>query len=725
VDAAHARGIPVRRRKNSLVQLGWGVNRRLVQAALTGRTSQIAVEIASDKSFTKELLREAYIPVPIGREVQSEAELAAAFTEIDRPVVIKPLDANQGKGVSLNVATLDNARAAFRIAQEFGRVVMVEEQFRGRDFRVLVIDGRVVAASERVPASVVGDGRHTVQELIDAANRDPRRGDGHDKPLTKIVLDAVAVLCLERRGIPLGFVPPPGERVFLRENANLSTGGEAHDVTQLLHPSVAELCVQAARVVGLDIAGIDLVARDITRPLGDGEGIIEVNAAPGLRMHVFPSEGQPVAAGAAVINSLFPPGSTGRIPIVAITGTNGKTTTARLIAHTLAATGRRVGLTSTDGIYLGGKCIGHADAAGPNSAHTVLSDPTIEAAVLETARGGLVRRGLAFDWCDVSVITNIRPDHIGQDGIRDLDDLIWIKSLIAERVREGGTLVINADDPGALAVLDRPRVRRIPRKVVLYSEAPDNPVVAAHLAAGGEAIGVRDGQIVAMRDGAVEPLVRIEDVPITFGGILNYNVSNCMAAIAASRALGVDEETAVAGARSFAPENNPGRGSIYELRGGYVMLDYGHNADAFTAVGQLRSAAAGHRLLGVVAVPGDRATALIETAGRAAAEIFDHIFIREDNDLRGRQPGETAAILCRGVHEVRDILPCEFVREGEVAALWRAVEQMKAGDLVVVFYDELEPLLEALAQAGARRVPPAEFARHWSSPPALAHSPAA
>ena len=719
VEAARARGIPTRPLKDCLVQLGWGVNRRFIDAALTSLTSQIAVDVASDKALTKEMLSEAYIPVPAGLEVHSETELLAAFRDFAPPVVIKPVDGNQGKGVSLNISTEEDALTAYFIAREISRTIMLEEQFFGRDYRVLVVDGRIVAASERVPAHVIGDGQHSIAELVEIANRDPRRGSGHEKPLTRLELDPVTLCCLKRRGLDVNHVPLPGGRVSLRENANLSTGGEAHDVTASVHPSIAALCARAAQIIGLDIAGIDVVTGDISRPLQAGEGIVEVNAAPGLRMHVHPSLGEPIAVGDAIIDWLFPRPQTGRIPIAAITGTNGKTTTARLLAHIVSSAGKRVGLTSTDGICIGNECLGHADATGPHSANTVLSDPTVEVAVLETARGGLLRRGLAFDWCDVAVITNIRPDHIGQDGIRDLDDLIWIKSLIAERVREGGTLIINADDPGALAVLDRERVRRVPKDVVMFSETANNPAVRDHLARSGFALLVEGEHIVEAFGPARRRLIAVREIPITMSGVLSYNVGNCMAALAASIGLEIPLETAVTAIRTFTARENPGRGNVYSLRGAYVMLDYGHNADAFAAVGRLHVRSRG-RLLGVIAVPGDRAHEIISSAGRTAAEVFDQIFVREDDDLRGRPAGETAALLCRAIREVRPDMLCDHVRGGEVQALMRAVECMRPGDLTVIFYEHLAPLVAALESMQAEPVDPATFAARWTLAPAIA-----
>jgi cyanophycin synthetase len=714
VDAALARGIPVRRRRNSLVQLGWGKKRQLIQAALTGRTPHIAVDIASDKSLTKELLHEAHIPVPAGRELHSEQEIAWYFETFAPPLVVKPLDANQGKGVSLNVTSLTGARAAFKIAREYGPAVLLEEQFAGQDFRVLIVGNRMVAASERIPAHVVGDGRHSIRELVNLANRDPRRGTGHEKPLTELLIDPVTVLCLKRRGITLDSVPARGEKVVLRENANLSTGGEAHDVTSLVHPSIAETCVKAAQVIGLDIAGIDLITSDITRPLQPGEGIIEVNAAPGLRMHEHPSRGERVAAGRAIIDFMFPGRNDGRIPVVAITGTNGKTTTARLVAHMLAASGRQVGLTTTDGIYVDGKCITKSDAAGPHSASTILADPTVDAAVFECARGGIVRRGLAFDECDVAVITNICADHIGQDGIRDLDDLIWIKSLIAESVREGGTLIVNADDPGALAVLDRPRVMQREKKIILYSESSTNPVVRAHLAKSGYAFFARGEHIIEAYDSFEREVLRFRDLPITFGGMLRHNLANTMAALAAAQAAGVLEEIAIDAAFTFSPSDNPGRGNIYAVGDGYVMLDYGHNADAFAAIGKLRQAGSDSKLIGVIALPGDRADEIIHKAAGAAADAFDELFIREDDDLRGRRRGEIARMICRSIHEHRPTLRCAQVEGPEVTVLNRVLERAVDGNLVVFFYDKLAPLTVALEDAGARLVAPEEFAASWS-----------
>ncbi|HYE65824.1 MAG TPA: cyanophycin synthetase, partial [Pyrinomonadaceae bacterium] len=489
VEAAERRGIPwFRIGAESLVQLGYGKNRKLIQAAMSDRTNAIAVDIAANKELTKTVLEQASIPIPRGRIVRTEDEAVEALADINGPVVIKPLDGRQGLGVSLNLTTPEEAIHAFRLAREFSDDVLVEELVNGRNYRVLVIDGRMVAASERLACHVKGDGVHTIAELIEIENRNPLRGEGHDKPLTRIVIDSVMITYLRKRGLSLDHVPQPEEIIFLREGINLSTGGTAQDVTETVHPEVTRMCERAARVIGLDICGIDLVLKDIAEPLKKGSGgIIEVNASPGLRMHHYPSVGEARDVGAAIVEMLYPPGAPARIPVFSITGTNGKTTVARMIAHVLSETGQTVGLTTTDGIYIGGERIVEGDTTGPHSARTILSDPAVEVAVLETARGGIVRRGLGYDWSDISVLTNIGPDHIGQDGIKSVEDLVYIKSLVAERVREGGTLVLNADDEHLARLMEHPRVSRVRKQVVYFSLRENHLLIRRHLDAGGTA----------------------------------------------------------------------------------------------------------------------------------------------------------------------------------------------------------------------------------------------
>ena len=653
----------------SLVQLGHGKHRQLIQAAMTGRTSAIAVDIASDKELTKKLLREASIPVPYGVVVEAEAEAIEVMREMNVPLAVKPYNGCQGKGVSLNLTSEAQVKNAFRLAQQYSRQVLIEEMLRGRDYRLLVVGGKVVAASERLPAHVVGDGHKTIAELIDEVNRDPQRGDGHDKPLTRIVVDPAMMETLRKYDLSLHSVPREGQMIFLRECANLSTGGTAKDITDEVHPDVAAMCERAARVIGLDICGIDLIAGDVTRPLQIGDGIVEINAAPGLRMHVAPSEGQSRDVGDAIVEMLFPENRSGRIPIISITGTNGKTTITRMIARAIADSGKAVGITTTDGIYLNDKQIAQGDTTGPVSARMILSDPAVEVAVLETARGGLVRSGLAYDWSDISIISNIRADHLGQDGIETLDDLLHIKSLLAERVREGGTLILNADDERLATLMDNPRLNR--------------------------------GWIVEAQGTTRTRIMRAADIPITLSGAAEFQVSNALAAVAACRAYGLSrEEIAETLMRFNSCEHNSGRANLYRVAGGYVLVDYGHNPDAFAAVCKMASQWVGRRVTGVIAVPGDRNNTVVEQAAQAAAHGFQRLIIKEDKDLRGRQSGEVAALLCGAARRQKEGLDCRIILD-EAEAVRTAVSTIEPEELIVVFYEKQKTVLSVLSEFGA------------------------
>ncbi|HEV3468201.1 MAG TPA: cyanophycin synthetase [Pyrinomonadaceae bacterium] len=706
VEAAGRRGIPWSRvGTGSIVQLGWGRHRRLVRAATSDLTSSVAVEIASDKDLTKRLLEEAAIPVPRGRVVRSEGEALEAFAELGGAVVVKPLDGRQGFGVSLNLSTREEVAGAFRIAREFSESVLVEELIRGRNYRVLVVAGKVVAASERLPCHVRGDGRRTVAELIELANQNPLRGDGHEKPLTKIKVDDIVLAHLARAGWSLGRVPAPGQTVFLRESINLSTGGTARDVTDAVHESVRRACERAARAVGLDICGVDLVAEDISAPLAAGAGaIIELNASPGLRMHQHPSEGEPRDAGRAIVRMLYPAGD-GRVPVVAVTGTNGKTTVTRMIAHVLSAAGLNVGMTTTDGIWIGGERVAEGDTTGPHSARAVLSDPTVEAAVLETARGGIVRRGLGYDWSDVAVLTNIQPDHFGQDGIETLEDLVFVKSLVAERVREGGSLVLNADDEQLARLADHPRVGKVKKRVVYFSLRENHVLIRKHLDAGGTAFLMQDGWVVEAAGGERRRVVRADAVPATMNGAAEFQVSNVLACVAACRALGVPAEQVASALAAFRSDaDNPGRANLYRLpAGGYLMLDYGHNPEAFGAVCRMAARWEGLRVTGIVGVPGDRSDELIEEAGRAAARGFSRVVIKEDEDTRGRARGEVAERLRLAVAAESPGRECLVVLD-EAEALRGELAGLGPDEAVVMFYDKLAPLLRVAEEFKAEPV---------------------
>lgn len=701
VKAAQNRGIPWRRLDDgNLLQLGYGKRRRLVEAAVTDRTSIIAVDTVGDKARTKSVLHEAGVPVPYGGAARSLEEALELFREIGATVVVKPLDGNKGKDITLGVTSEDELKAAFEKAVSRCGVVVIEEEMKGRDYRLLVVNGRMVAASERRPSTVRGDGKRTISELIDELNEDPLRGEDHELPLTKVKKNDALREFLGRSGLNLESVPEQGESVVLTANANLSAGATAVDVTDVVHPATQRVGERAAALVGLDICGVDLVTSDISQPL-DG-GILELNASPGLRMHVAPSEGQPRDVGGAIVDGLFPPGTQSRIPLCAITGTNGKTTVARLVGHLAGVCGKKVGLTSTDGIQIGADLVRKGDLTGAASARSVLSDPTVEVAVLETARGGILRRGLGFDWADVGVITNVSADHLGQDGLESVEDLLWIKSLVAERVKDGGVLVLNAEDEGSLKVRDLERVDVSRLQLVLFAEDPSSAPLAAHLYGGGRGYFVRDGWIVEMENGLEHSLVRVVDVPLTMKGHARFQVQNVLAAAGAARALGATREEVATGLTTFRSHQNSGRGNVYAHGRGYVFVDYGHNEAAVRAAGQLLAGWNGP-LTGIVGVPGDRSDDLIRNLGRAAGAAFPHVVLREDDDLRGRQPGEVARMMREAIEASAPATRVD-IEPSARQALERLLDQVAEGALVAIFYEKLEEIVELLGSVGALQV---------------------
>ncbi|HUQ86348.1 MAG TPA: cyanophycin synthetase, partial [Vicinamibacterales bacterium] len=671
VDAATRRGIPwARVNDQSRVRLGLGKYVSYVDATITSRTSSIAVDLASDKDETKQVLRDAGLPVPAGSVVSTCEEALAAFKTMACPVVVKPLDGNQGRGVSMNLRTREQVVEAFEIAARISPRVIIEEMLIGNDYRVVMVNGRMVAAAQRIPAHVRGDGRHSIRQLVDLANHDPRRGEGHEKPMTKIHSDPLVLALLKRHGWDFADVPAEGEMVMLRESANLSTGGEARDVTDLVHPTVRQICERTARTIGLDICGVDLVAPGVEEPFETG-GIVEVNAAPGIRMHHHPAMGESRDVGGAIIDMLYPKGAPSRIPVIAITGTNGKTTVTRMIGAALGATGRTVGMTGTDGISIGGEEIATGDLTGPWSARVVLSDPSVDVAVLETARGGIMSGGLGFDWADVAVITNIQADHIGQDGIEGIEDIARIKRLVAERVREGGTLVLNADDEQAAGMADHPRVTLVPKRVIYFSLSAFNPLVRGHVESGGTAFVINDGWIEVHDGSVVTPIIRVESLPATLGGTATYQTANILAATAAASAVGVSLEAIVAALAEFGHAHNSGRMNIFALRGGHIVLDYAHNPAALRNVCETALRWNCDSVAAVVGLPGDRADDLIRESARAVA-IVDRVIIREDDDLRGRAPGAVAEMIRGALASERPALPIETVLN-ELAAIDTAI----------------------------------------------------
>ncbi|WP_198971060.1 cyanophycin synthetase [Xylophilus sp. ASV27] len=696
VDAAVARGIPYRRlTQGSLVQFGWGSRQRRIQAAELDSTSAVSESIAQDKDLTKKLLHAAGVPVPLGRPVRSAEEGWAVAQEIGLPVVVKPQDGNQGKGVTVNLMDREHMDIAFKAAAEYGDVI-VERFLPGYDFRLLVVGGKMVAASRRDPPQVIGDGVHTVRELVDAVNRDPRRGDGHATSLTKIRFDDIAVLRLSTQGLGPDSIPATGQRVILRNNANLSTGGTATDVTDDVHPEVAARAVAAAQMVGLHICGVDVVCETVLKPLEEQSGgIVEVNAAPGLRMHTSPSYGKPRAVGDAMIDQLFAPGDDGRIPVVAVTGTNGKTTVTRLIAHLVAGRGLRVGMTNTDGVYVDGRQTDSGDCSGPKSARNVLLHPDVDAAVFEVARGGVLREGLGFDRCQVAVVTNIGAgDHLGLNYITTVEDLAVLKRVIVQNVAPDGYAVLNAADPIVAAMAGT-----CPGDVIFFAADRFNPVMATHRAQGRRTLYVDQDQLVAA-EGSWRETVSLRDIPLTRHGSIRFQVENAMAAVAAAWALGLGWDVIRNGLASFVNDssNAPGRFNVMDYRGATVIADYGHNPDAMRALVAAVEAMPAKRRSVVISGAGDRRDEDIREQTAILGEAFDDVILYQDAAQRGRADGEVMALLRQGLAGAPRTRHVEEIR-GEFIAIDTALARLEPGDLCLVLVDQVE---EALAHLASR-----------------------
>jgi cyanophycin synthetase len=724
-EAARRRGIPVRRVGGlSMLRLGYGCHRRLVSAAMTEQTSAIGVDIASDKMLAKKLLARAGIAVPAGVVAKTEVEAIRAADEIEGPVVVKPRNGNHGRCVTVGVRTPAEARQAYRraAAGSGSCEVVVETYVPGKDYRVLMVDGRVAAAAELRPPCVTGDGQHTVMELIDLLNADPRRGLGHSRPLTRVTVDDAMLGHIAAAGFQPGTVPVTGQQITLRRNGNLSTGGTSRDVTDQVHPEVAELCRRAAAVTGLDVCGIDLRLEDIGAPLfalslagaGRSSGarqaaaVIEVNACPGLRMHLTPADGAGRAVAEAIVDRLYPPGAQARVPVISVTGTNGKTTTVRMIAHVLRQAGLRTGMSCTDGVFIGGRCVLEADASGPRSAEMVLDDTTVEVAVLETARGGILRRGLGYDNADVAVITNISADHLGEEGIDDLDELISVKALVAEEVRRGGSVVLNAADHASTAIADRPAVQQNAPVLRFFSLEPGNALIERQKRSGGICYEACDGQIIETAGGLQRVIMNIAALPGGFDGLARHVVANALAAIAACRAAGVTVKDIREALGTFTPGAvNPGRGNVYAVTAGPaasaaagpVLVDYGHNAAALHATGQMIASVWEGEPVAAITLPGDRRDDLVAESAQAVASWFGTVVVYEDEDRRGREPGEMRDLIAAAMRTIRPEVHVTFA-DGPAGAL-RAAIDLAAGGPVLFLYEKLDPALAALEALGA------------------------
>ncbi|MDZ7866938.1 cyanophycin synthetase [Acidovorax sp.] len=695
VDAAVARGIPYRRlTRGSLVQFGWGSKQRRIQAAEIDSTSAVAESIGQDKDLTKRLLHAAGVPVPLGKPVESLDEAWEVAQKVGLPVVVKPQDGNQGKGVTVNITDRAQLDAAYRNAAEYG-TVMVERFLPGHDFRLLVVGDQLVAAARREPPQVLGDGQHTVRELVEQVNLDPRRGEGHATSLTKIRLDEIAVARLAAQDLTPESVPPKGQRVILRNNANLSTGGTATDVTDDVHPEVAARAIAAAQMVGLHICGVDMVAETVLRPLEEqGGGFVEVNAAPGLRMHLTPSYGKPRNVGQAMVDRLYAHGDDGRIPTVAVTGTNGKTTTARLIAHLFTAQGLRVGMTNTDGVYVNGRQIDSGDCSGPKSARNVLLHPEVDAAVFETARGGILREGLGFDRCQVAVVTNIGAgDHLGLNYITTVEDLAVLKRVIVQNVATDGYGVLNAADPIVAAMAPA-----CPGKIIFFAADRHHPVMATHRAQGNRTVYV-DGDSIVASEGSWRETIHLRDVPITRNGRIGFQVENVMASVAAAWGAGLPWQTIRRGLSGFVndSDNAPGRFNIMDHNGATVIADYGHNPDAMRALVAAVDALPGKRRSVVISGAGDRRDEDIREQTVILGAAFDDVILYQDAAQRGRGDGEVMALLREGLVGAARTTHVEEIR-GEFIAIDTALSRLQPGDLCLVLVDQVEEALAHLAK---------------------------
>ena len=696
VEEAVARDIPwIRLGTNSLVQLGYGINQMRFQATITCKTSSIAVDIACNKEQTKKMLDAASIPVASGGICVDEEDLEEVIKKIGYPIVIKPLDGNHGKGASINIKKWEDAVEGLAYAKKYSHRVIVEKFITGYDFRVLVIDNKLVAAAKREPAHVKGDGKQTIQQLIDETNLDPKRGYGHENVLTQIDVDRDTTDLLEKLNYTLATVPKKDEVVYLKSTANLSTGGTSVDVTDLMHPENIFLCERISRVIGLDVCGVDIMAENLTQPLKENGGcILEVNAAPGFRMHLAPSEGLPRNVAAPVIDMLYPPGKPSRIPIIAVTGTNGKTTTTRLLAHIVKNNGYKVGFTTSDGIYVQNHMMEKGDTTGPVSAEYILKDPTVEFAVLETARGGILRSGLGFSRCDIGIITNIQEDHLGISDIHTLDDLARVKATVVKSVRKDGWAILNAEDDQCLKIANE-----LSCNIAYFSMDENHPKVK-EFSKLGKIVAVYENGFITIKKG--EWKIRVEratHVPLTMGGKARFMIANVLAATLAAYLQGFKTDDISLSLQTFIPSaaQTPGRMNIFEFKKFKVLIDFAHNPSGYKGVEEFLTSVEATRKIGIIAGVGDRRDEDIKECATIAARMFDHIIIRQEKHLRGRTEEEIIGLIMEGIAESGRTVTTEIIKR-EVEAIKHAINSAEDGSFITALSDVVTNAIEIVQE---------------------------
>lgn len=706
LNEAKKRNIPFRRLDHdSLIMLGSGIHQKLLRATIADSTSSIGVDIACNKQETKQLLKNAYIPVPEGRVIQSETALKEVIDELGFPLVIKPLNGNQGKGISTNIVSPQQAEKAFRTAKMISPDIIAERHICGQDYRFLVINYKLVAVAKRTPAMVIGNGENTIQELIDKANSDPKRGEGHEKVLTTIKVDTVTEDILTSKNLSLQSVLPAGEILYLKDTANLSTGGTSRDVTDLVHPYNVFLAERVARLVNLNICGIDVVARDIQAPInGDNGAVIEVNASPGFRMHLCPAKGLARNVAESVVHMLYPPGTPSRIPVVAVTGTNGKTTTTRLIAHLAKLAGHSVGFTTTDGIYIRDCEVFHGDCSGPSSAETILRDPAVDFAVLECARGGILRSGLGFDKCDISVVTNVSEDHLGLDDIHTIEQLARVKSVVPRSTTAEGYAILNADDDIVYHMKND-----LDCNVALFSIRDNNERIKQHCENKGFAAFIEKGYFTVSKGQWRTRIMKVNDVPLTFEGRAECMVKNILPAILAATIRNFPVDLIRAALKSFipSPEMTPGRLNVFHFRNFDLVLDYAHNTDGLTELKKFVDNLQASVKIGIVAGVGDRRDEDIRNIGVCAAQIFDEIIIRHDEDGRGRNNDEFTRLIIEGVMQVNAEAVIKVI-SNELEAVQYAIDNARDGALIVVCTEHVKKTIDYIQQAKEKEMAPSE-----------------